>query len=424
MLLRKTLHSNEIFFILPILMLFAAGTFSAERVEVPDPSIVLPMVPAAAEAEAPPRIKPGTRLTYYGMSASIPGEYKQLVQDDNGRWIDKKTGKRYGEQDIPSASGAGYNVVHIGHVGNGIVQLSNKLYTLDTSSNKHMFSAGGGMVGHAGCAADYWIHPDVLKQVQEINTQGVRIIRMPYTVQGKSYNAIRFQSENSSGYNARVYDLETGLLIYHGSRAQGAPIYTPPIGGSGVAGTGQGSTQLSTGWIAEVKDIDVPWKNAPVPQWVGRFNQLSYTGLQTTVVAAAGSRLDRPMSATITPKARGDKWVRFTTNGTIQSIYGMPPEQSQQEGACGSATVAGLWISPEALVNLRPQQVIERHNLIGATIAVSDVGQDSVTLSETGPLHRIDSTYDKRTGMLSAVTLTQQIGLATITHGIRLAGQK
>jgi len=60
---------------------------------------------------------------------------------------------------------------------------------------------------------------------------------------------------------------------------------------------------------------------------------------------------------------------------------------------------------------------------VGTTVTVGEVGQGSVTLRETGPLHRSDSTYDAKTGRLSAVTLVQQIGLARITHSIRLAGQ-
>jgi hypothetical protein len=399
-------------------------TVGAQTVEVPDPSIMLPLVPAAKQAGAPPVIKPGTRLTYFGMSASIPGSYRQLVQDDNGQWVDKNTGQRFGEQDIPSASGAGYNVIEVGYVGNGIVQLSTKLYTLDTTSSRYIFSVSGGMVGHAGCAADYWIHPDVLKQVQEMNAQGVKILRMPYTVSDKTYKAIRFQSENSSGYNARVYDLDTGLLIYHASRAQGASVTTPPLTNPGTTGVGQGSTQLVSGWIAEIKDIDVPWKDAPPPQWVSRIRQISYSGRQTTVVAAAGSRLDRPMSVTLTPKARGLGWMRYTNNGVIRSIQGMPPEQAQQEGASGSASIGGLWIPPKALAKLRTHQVIERHKLLGTTILVSNAGSGIVTISETGPLHRLDWTYETITGMLSGVTLTQQMGMAQITHNLRLSGQQ
>jgi hypothetical protein len=404
--------------------LLTTSAAGANRVDVPDPSIMLPLVPAAAQAGAPPCIKPGTRLTYFGMTASIPGEYGKLVQDDKGNWIDKNTGKRYREEEIGSSGSAAYNVVQVGHVGGGVAQLSTKLYTLDTSTKKCMFGVGGGLVGHAGCAADYWINPDVLRQVQEVNTEGVRILRMPYTVAGKTYKAIRFQSEDISGYQARVYDLETGLLIFYGSRVKGPSVVTPPVGGTGRAGMGEGSSQVVTGWIVEVKDIDVPWKNAAAPQWVGRFNKLSYSGVQTSVVAAAGTKLDRAMTATLTPKARGPGWVRFTNHFVIQTYQGMPPEESLQDGASGSASIGGLWISPEALAGLRPRQVIESNELVGTNVTVSATGQGFVTLSEIGPLHRIDYTYNSGTGMLAAMTLAQQIGLANITHSIRLVSQQ
>lgn len=393
------------------------------RIEVPDPGLMLPLVPAAAAAPAPPSIRPGTRLTYFGMTASIPGEYSKLVQDDNGNWIDKNTGKRYRQEDIGSAASAGFNVVHVGYVGNGVAQLSNKIYTLDTSTRKCIFGAGGGFVGHAGCAADYWIHPEALKQVSEVNAQGVRILRMPYSVAGKTYKAIRFQSDDAAGYQARVYDLETGLLIFQASRTQGPSVITPPIGGAGMAGVGQGSCQLVTTWIVEVKDIDVPWRNAPAPDWSHEFRQLSYRGVQTSGVAAAGTTLDRPMTATITPKARGRGWVRFTNHILLQSYPGMPPEEALQEGASGNATIGGLWIAPEALGDLRPQQVIERNEHVGTTVVVTELRPDAVTISEIGPLHRFDCTYDRRTGIMSAMRLVQQIGLGQITHSIQLAGR-
>jgi len=395
-------------------------TWCAQPPAVPDPSIMLPLVPAAAQAGAPPCIKPGTRLTYFGMTASIPGEYGKLVQDDNGNWIDKNTGKRYREEQISGSGAAAFNVVYVGHVGGGVAELSTKLYTLDTTTRKCGFAVGGGMVGHAGCAADYWIHPDVLAQVGEVNAQGVRILRMPYTVDGRTYRAIRFQNEDISGYRAYVYDLETGLMIFQASRTQGPSVVTPPIGGSGSAGLGEGSSQVVTLWLVERKDIDVPWKNAPPPPWIERFGQLSYRGVQTSVVAAAGSKLDRAMTATLTPKACGSGWVRFTNRYLFESLPGMPPNEVTQDGASGAATIGGLWISPQALGNLRPGQPIETNEKVGTTVSVSDVRPGSVTISEVGPLHRTDCTYDTRTGVLSAMTIVQQIGLASITHRIQL----
>ncbi len=404
-----------------VVLLGLAVGFGAESVQVPDPSINLALVPKAASAGVPPIIRPGTRLTFYGMSASVPGEYSQLVQDENGQWVDKNTGRKYGEADIPSASGAGYNVVHVGYVGNGLVQLSTKLYTLDSNTNRCMYSGGSGLVAHAGCASDYWIHPDALKQVQEVNSNGVRIIRMPYTVNGKTYKAIRFQREDAKSYTAQVYDLETGLLIYHGSRTQGAPVLTPPVGGMGQAGVGQGSTQLTSGWIVEVTDIDIPWKNAKPPQWVDQFSLLSYRGIQRTIVV--GTQNDRPMEIQIRPKARGKGWLRFASQGVIQSIAGMPPEQTGQEGACGMATIGGFWISPETLGNLSTGKVIEKHSVLGTTTSVSQVGSGYVIVSEVGPQHRIDYAYNIQTGILAGMTLTQQLGLGTTIHSLELVGQ-
>jgi hypothetical protein len=407
-----------------VVTLLAAGTYGAGRVEVPDPSIMLPLVPTAAQAGAPACIKPGTRLTYFGRTASIPGEYKRLVQDDNGKWIDRNTGKRYDEEDVPSAASEAFNVIQVGYVGSGVAQLSTKLYILDMGTGKYRFAVGGGLVGHAGCAADYWIHPDVLKQVREVKEQGMRIIRMPYSLNGKVYKAIRFQTDDAAGYQAKVYDLETGLMIYYGSRTQGPAVNTAPLGGSGQAGVGQGSTQIVSGWIVEITDIDVPWKNAAPPAWTAQFRKLSYRGVQRSVVAAAGTKLDRTMTAVVTPKARADGWVRFSNHIALESLPGMRPEEAVQEGASGAASIAGLWIAPEALARLRPGQVIETNQRVGISVTVAEVKPGLVTLSEIGPLHRIDSAYDTKTGILSALTQTQQIGLASMVHSLRLVGQQ
>jgi hypothetical protein len=385
---------------------------------VPDPSTMLPLVPAAATAGPPPAIKTGTRLTYFGMSASVPGAGRQLVLDDNGHWIDKGTGQRYSEENVPGAGGAGFNVVHVGYVDRDIVQLSSKLYLWDPMTRQSSYSMGSGIVGHAGCAADYWIHPDVLKTVADADQGGVRIMRMPYNLNNRVYNAIRFQVTSAKGYQAYVYDLASGLMIFHGSSTQGASVWTPPIGGSGQAGVGQGSTQLVTGWIVEVKDIDVPWKQMPPPQWVGQFRAIQFAGVQSSIVAGAG-QFDRQMQLTVTPKERGREWVRFSSASIIQSVAGLPPEQGEAIGTSGVATLGGLWVPPEALATMRQGQVLEQNEHVGTTMTVSAAGGGAVMISEVGPKHRIDCTYDVRNGVLNGMNLEQQIGLGRIIHRVQ-----
>jgi len=381
MTLQQKLFSIGLSCTVSVVMFLTTGARGANRMEVPDPSTMLALVPAAAEAGAPPCIKTGTRLTYYAMTSS----------------------------------GESYNVVNVGYIKDQIAQLTSKIYIVDPITKKCMFSKGFGIVGHAGCAGDYWIHPDVLKQVQEADEQEMSIVRMPYTVGGKRYNAIRFQNENDTGFQAYMYDTETGLMIYYRSQTQGQPTY-------GIFG--QDNTQMFTGWIVEVKDIDVPWKHAVTPDWVGRFKQLSYNGVQTTLTAAIGTKMDRPMMSTLTPKARGPGWVRYTNHIVIESLPGMPPEEALQEGASGSASIGGLWIPPEAMANLRPGQVIESNNLVGTTNTISEVRPNFVILSEIGTLHRIDCTYDARTGILSAMTFTQQVAMSTMSQSLRLVGQQ
>jgi len=255
---------------------------------VPDPSMMLTLVPDAATAGPPAAIKPGTRLTYFGMSASVPGTGRQLVLDDDGKWVDKNTGQHYSEQDVAGAGGAGYNVVQVGYVDHDVAQLSSRQYLYDISTRQSSYTSGSGLVTNAGCAADYWVNPDALKHVAEVNQDGIRIMRMPYKLNDRTYNAMRFQTTSATGSQAYVYDLDTGLMIFHGSSAQGASVMTAPLGGSGQAGVGAGNTQLVTGWIVEVKDVDVPWKQAAPPAWVGQFRGLQYSGMQMSIVAGAG----------------------------------------------------------------------------------------------------------------------------------------
>ncbi|MGA2440491.1 MAG: hypothetical protein ABSH08_06010 [Tepidisphaeraceae bacterium] len=391
---------------------------------VADPSSMLPLVPAAATAGPPACIKTGTRLVYFGMTANIPGEDKQLVQDDNGRWVDRQTGQRYAEEDIAGAAAGGFTVLQVGYVDRDVAVIGTKFYTLDARTKKCTFALGSGMVTHAGCAADYWIHPEVLRTLQEVNEGGIHILRMPYTLGSKQYSAIRIQSEDISGYQAHVYDLETGLLIFHASRAQGKTVNTAPLGGAGQAGTGQGSTQVVVGWIAGIKDVNVPWQNMAVPPWVGEFKQLEYGGAQTSDVPAARSRFSRRMTVSVAPVARGPNWVRTSSTFTIESIAGMPPEQARQEGACGVASVGGLWIAPAGLAQLRRGQVVETDQFVGTTTTVSRADDRSVTLTEAGPLHRIDCTYDTSSGILVMMHVEQQFGLATITHDMRLTDRR
>ncbi len=388
---------------------------------VPDPGSMLPLVPQAAQAGPPACIKPGTRLVYFGASASVRGERSQLVLNANGQWENKATGERWEEQEVVGGSGAGYSTFQVGYVDRDVTLLTCRLYLLDTTTRKSMLTSETGSATNSGCGLDLWIHPEALKKLQDMNANGVRIMRMPYAVNNHRYNAIRLQTESDKGYSAYVYDLETGLMVFHGSSTQGADVLTAPLNGGGLAGVGRGSTQLVTGWLMEIKDAPLPWANAPAPAWVAKVREFEYRGVQYTVMGGMPP-MNLPMTSQVKVTARGPGWLRGERATVTPSINGMPPMQDTQGIACGMANFGGLWIGPEGLTKLQRGQILDRNEITQTIQSVADIGPRQVTITEAGPSHRSDLTYDTTSGMLIGINASKQVGLATTGVRATLAG--
>lgn len=392
----------------------------AAQAEVPDPSFVVNVYPQVLKAGPPPIIKPGTRLTYFGGSSTINGVRAKLVPDENGNWVDKVSGRRYAESDVRNTGGVGYSIARVGHVDREVAVVHSATYLLDPLAKTVTSTGATGIVTNAGAAGDYWIHPAVLKDIQEVNANGQFIGRMPYVVMNRKFNAIRFQNDTASGHNTYVYDLDSGLMIFHGSSLIGGDVITPGVNGN--AGVGRGSTFLSHGFLMEVKDIEVPWKNSPTPAWVGQFRELKYDGGITTAIQGVPPHT-QAVSVLLTPKARENGWLRYNNTTTI-AVYGLPPQQSQSNSASGHASVGGLWIPPQGLAALKAGQVIETNDIIKTKTAVTDIGRGYVTISEMGQIHRLDVSYDTTSGIMAGVTLRQQNQIAVTTTQLRLSGQR
>ena len=409
-------------------LLLAAPMHAAD--DVPDPNPSLLTLPAAANAPAPDIIKPGTRLVYYGQSASIPGAGKQLVPEydkEKQRWVIKGGGGAgFREEEIPGAAGAGFSVVTVGHVDRKRVTLVTRSYLYDVQDKTSNYSGTTAMVTNAGMAADYWVNPQVLAKVEEMDQDGVNIMRMPYVLNNRKFNAIRFQVKSNSGHQAYVYDLDRGLMIFFSASAQGGSVLTAPVGGDKV-GVGKGSTMLANGWIMEVKQVDTPWLEARTPRWVGQFRKLRYQGTTTMTVPNVGS-FPRDVVLDITPKARGDNWLRSQSDLTIYNkpVGGqpVPPEQYSNALASGPGCVMGLWIPPDAMGKLEQGQTLETNDVTQTKTVVSEIGQGYVTLTEFGKKHRIDMAYDTTTGILRGMQVHQQTGLGTTTVRVGLTGQQ
>lgn len=372
--------------------------------EVPDTCLLLPLMPAAATAGPPPVIGLGTRLVYYTAAASIPGERGQLVQDDNGRWINRATGQRYDEHEIPGAGGESFEVLHVGYLDERTVQLTQRSYLIDGTTGRTMYTSEAGTVSHAGCAGDFWVHPQVLAALPDTDHAGIRVLRMPYRLGELVFNAIRIHTTTTAGFTAYVYDLDSGLLLYFGSHTVGPDILTPYSGQE--SGPGRGSTQLTNGWIRDIQNVEVPWRDAPTPEWVTQFREIDYEGTLSVVVPGSPT-FPLPVRQHVRAGERGRDWLQVRTEAVMSPVEQFP---MQFVTSHGPASIGGLWVAPQALARLTQGQLIDRCEIVGYTTSVAATNADFVTISEAGPLHRNDFTYDARSGLLAAVTRVQQLG--------------
>lgn len=398
--------------VLPVLvgaLLAAAALAQRPAVDVPDLCPALALAPTSATMGPPPVVHAGSRLLYFGATASVKGERTELVPDPNGRWIDEATGQRYGEHEMPGAAAAGYTLVRVGYLDAQVAQLDQRLYLWDPGTGIATYASALGLVSHAGCASDYWVHPDALRALPETLGGAVQVVRMPYTIGARTFDAVRIQTTTAKGHTVHVYDLASGLMLFHGARTVGGPVEVRPQDERQTFG--EGSTQLVSLWIADARDVAIPWAGATPPAWVATVQRLAYQGT-ATMYTLTTAPVQLAVAHEVTIDRRGAGWPHGWTHTTQATLPGLPPTEGWSVGASGTASVGGWWIAPQALAALRSGQSIDAVAELGTTTSVTAADGRTVTLSEVGPAHRIDATYDAASGVLVHVTVVQSGALA------------
>ncbi len=395
---------------------FVSHPAPAHAEDVPDPSPNALRFPAAVKAGRPDAIKPGMRLTYSGTSATVSGQCILLALDSRGNWVVRETEKRW---ETGNSGGVGYTVVRVCHIDDEVAAVSTSAYLLDLATNAVCAAANDGFVSQAGCAGTYWIHPAALAKLQDSKQAGQLVLRMPYVVNNRTYNAIRLTTEGAKSYTAQVFDLDTGILIFYAAASISDPSFVKLP--NGQARKIEGSTHTETAGLMEVKDVGVPWRDRRAPTWVGTFEELRYEGSVSAV--SNGAEYSQATSATITPVARGEGWLRCSLASVTQNP-GLPPYEVRGNLAAGNGSLGGLWIPPNGIDDLEEGQVIETNDVTGTRTVVSRVANGLVTITETGKIFQVDTTYDSKTGLMSEIVVSQQTAVGLRTTRLRLVGTK
>jgi hypothetical protein len=385
-------------------------------------SILTQVFPEAATLGVPAGIGVGTQLVWYVSGASVAQSRYQWIEDPNGTWEDPATGKKYRRTDEsgePTGGGAGdgYAVVDVEAVEASDVVTRVTLLSFDRLTGTYTLAPLGGFKVPASVLDGGWMHPALLERIVAEGYSGLQVLTGPYTLDGRTFEAVSLVSQGSGGYQSWTWDRGTGLLMVSSSRQDGAfspfaaPGESPP----------QANSFLGYRQLAGVRQRTTPGIGSPVPDWVGTTQGLSYSGSYTFVNPM--DPMSQPMvfgyasEATFSPG--GPTWANVRFRNVID-FNGTPSPVE----ATGIGTGTGSWWwDPTALAAMTAGDVLDQDALTGLTVTVEDTlpwqGGQSVIIRTELPGNRIRTQYDVATGVALGTEIFQQNAGTTIAIGLQ-----
>lgn len=374
-------------------------------------SPLLFLVPQAKDMSAPDWVKPGTRITFYGMAGSTPQGGYSLDKDANGQWVDPATGERYSKNDAVGAGGEGFGQFDVIAVGQHGVALAANLYTIIQPGNPPalLHTPLGGMLAAAAGPADLWVHPEILNKAQQFHSPNFFILRGRYPVGNAVYDCLCIVHRDQSSYSSHAYDLRTGVLISGTTTSEGktAQIRLP----NEEAQRGNKGTTITK--FVNIRQLKTPGINGTNPPWVRNVRAMHFVGeAQYVNQYDSNIRMNFPARMDVQFGKRGDNWCQFNV-ATQMQIQGAPPQQGQMAGVCGPA--GGWWIDPTALRDLRVGMVLDEDPVTRIRTFVSGADAQAVQISIEGPGVGGRAMYARDTGALQSVLSHQpSTGITTI----------
>ncbi|HOL42212.1 MAG TPA: hypothetical protein PLY78_10305 [Methanospirillum sp.] len=227
----------------------------------------------------------------------------------------------------------------VGISGNSIAVTTDSYAPKPPYDTMHLVHSHGS-VYPAGCGP-FWVNPDVIAAVPDQSTQTFAVTRVPYSTGGTSYNAIKFDSSSTSGgVLTMIYDLKTGMLLYHKSDIRNDAWFQD--GGEQYQ---RQSGSFSTYALRNTRTVQVPWVSGSMPSWVTNGLTLSYSGVKAiTVDGMIGAPSQFPRSSSFTFGAKSDRFVPVVVTTVSQDTL---TSQSSTSTVSGMAHIGGVFIPPE-----------------------------------------------------------------------------
>ncbi len=353
-----------------ILALVISGLATAQTMpQMENP--LLKLMPELRQASAPAWVKEGLRVTYYGASASIPRNRYYVYKNERGNLI---------KADEVGPAGAGLAQFEVVALDDTTAALSYTLFMgVETGQlAPHESFCELGVPG----ATSIWVNPAVLATADRFQGGGLQVVRMPYTVGGKTYNGVRFDYTVGNDHHASVFEQETGLLIY----------YTHAVESPDLR-----HVQLAMSQFVNMRQVNLPWGTGTAPDWVQAQGSVAYDGTVTVFVPGSPT-IPMPYSMAVQVKGSGPKWTRFSV---VRYVHGMLNSSTEMVTGAGQI-FRGFWLPPQALGVLQPGQVLDQDpdTKMTVSVAAAPAGFDGVVLTESNGVAQSVYAYDRSSGAL------------------------
>ncbi|MBL8752043.1 MAG: PDZ domain-containing protein [Planctomycetes bacterium] len=370
-----------------------------------------------AFAGCPDWLRSGARVTYYSGQATLPGVSTQLIPDDSGYGWKDQNGRTYREEQVQGSGGGGYTQYDFVQVAPDCIAAMQSTHVFaDANLQTTTLASAQAVVGDQNGLTDLWVPPARLRTLAEQDQGGLRVRRLKYALEGRTYDAVVQQVKGDSGWTRYTYDAATGLLLVYSASSTGGAVLTRD--GSTLR-QGAGGTTITSVVLRSVRQIALPWTGQAAAPVLQPGRTLEYSGVSKNSLAEGVTAPWRYGVAVAIEKRTGDcVFARLTTR--LEYGYGMQPQEGSGNLVYGPGSFAPLAIDPRALQKLRPGQVFDRDPVTGRQL--SFVGSDgrTATIAEQGPLDQQNYTYDLQSGTLVAFAQRQQQGPAVITQEVQL----
>ena len=277
--------------------------------------------------------------------------------------------------------------------------LSNR-YTINRTGAQPTFdwTIGPGARVPGGVVDGAWIHPALLARYDDQRLANLLILRGPYAVGGRQYNATAFAVPTPGASLSYVYDSETGILLSATSATAGA---TSPFSAPGENAP-TGNTQLTYTEFIGLRDRTLPGIGQPSPNWVAGTRTLRYGGVYniTNPVNPSTGSIDYAVQYQVQFGPHSRTWSPYQASSFVQTLGEQTPVTSV------TASTGLYWWDPAALASMRGGEVLDQDPVTGQQTAVAAVGGGQggnvVSIDTVLPGTVARASYDLGSGTLIA----------------------